>query len=88
MFSLFNRPADGRAFRREIVRAMKKGIHPEYQETQVHCACGNEFATRSTLPSIQVEICSACHPFFTGTQKIMDTEGRVERFRKRYATKT
>jgi len=67
---------------------MKKAIHPEYQDAQVHCACGNEFTTRSTLPSIQVEICSACHPFFTGTQKIMDTEGRVERFRKRYATKT
>jgi large subunit ribosomal protein L31 len=72
-------------FRPEIARAMKKAIHPEYQEAQVHCACGNEFTTRSTLASIQVEICSACHPFFTGTQKIMDTEGRVERFRKRYA---
>jgi large subunit ribosomal protein L31 len=66
---------------------MKTGIHPEYQETQVRCACGNEFQTRSTLDAIQVEICSACHPFFTGTQKIMDTEGRVERFRKRYAQK-
>jgi large subunit ribosomal protein L31 len=66
---------------------MKNGIHPEYQETQVRCACGNEFQTRSTLDAIQVEICSACHPFFTGTQKIMDTEGRVERFRKRYAQK-
>jgi large subunit ribosomal protein L31 len=66
---------------------MKTGIHPEYQEANVRCACGNEFTTRSTLDTIQVEICSACHPFFTGTQKIMDTEGRVERFRKRYAQK-
>ena len=64
---------------------MKKDIHPTYQEARVRCACGNEFVTRSTLDSIQVEICSACHPFFTGTQKIIDTEGRVERFRKRYA---
>jgi large subunit ribosomal protein L31 len=67
--------------------AMKNGIHPDYQEARVHCACGNEFTTRSTLETIQVEICSACHPFFTGTQKIVDTEGRVERFRKRYAQK-
>lgn len=64
---------------------MKQGIHPDYKEASVHCACGNEFKTRSTLESIQVEICSACHPFYTGTQKIVDTEGRVERFKKRYA---
>ncbi|MDH5527256.1 MAG: 50S ribosomal protein L31 [Nitrospirota bacterium] len=63
---------------------MKEGIHPDYQEAKAHCACGNEFATRSTTASIQVEICSNCHPFYTGTQKIMDTEGRVERFKKRY----
>lgn len=63
---------------------MKEGIHPNYQEAKAHCACGNEFNTRSTLDSIQVEICSACHPFYTGTQKIVDTEGRVERFKKRY----
>ncbi len=64
---------------------MKADIHPEYEATPVHCACGSEFETRSTMKEIQVEICSACHPFFTGTQKIVDTEGRVERFKKRYA---
>ncbi len=64
---------------------MKKDIHPNYQTAEVHCACGAEFETRSTQPKINVEICSSCHPFFTGTQKIIDTEGRVERFRKRYA---
>ncbi|MBI5137847.1 MAG: 50S ribosomal protein L31 [Nitrospirae bacterium] len=64
---------------------MKADIHPNYTDTNVHCACGNEFVTRSTMPRIDVEVCSACHPFFTGTQKIMDTEGRVERFKKRYA---
>lgn len=66
---------------------MKEGIHPDYKEAQVHCACGNEFTTRSTQERIQVEICSNCHPFYTGTQKIVDTEGRVERFKKRYAKK-
>ena len=63
---------------------MKQAIHPDYNDTKVHCACGNEFETRSTMESIQVEICSACNPFYTGTQKIVDTEGRVERFKKRY----
>ena len=63
---------------------MKAGIHPEYQSTTITCACGNEIRTRSTRTNIRVEICSACHPFFTGTQKIIDTEGRVERFRKKY----
>lgn len=63
---------------------MKKGIHPEYNETKVTCACGNTFQTRSTLPEIRVEICSACHPFFTGKQKIVDTEGRVEKFMSKY----
>ncbi|MDD8019928.1 MAG: 50S ribosomal protein L31 [Acidobacteriota bacterium] len=67
---------------------MKKGIHPEYQECTVICACGNTFKTRSTRKEIRVEICSQCHPFFTGKQKIMDTAGRVEKFRKKYATKT
>jgi large subunit ribosomal protein L31 len=66
---------------------MKNGIHPDYVEARVRCACGNEFTTRSTLETIQVEVCSSCHPFFTGTQKILDTEGRVERFKKRYAQK-
>ena len=64
---------------------MKSDIHPEYTETTVHCACGNEFVTRSTTNEIRVEICSACHPFFTGKQKIVDAAGKVERFRRRYA---
>ena len=64
---------------------MKAKIHPEYVEARVHCACGNEFMTRSTKPDLHVEICSACHPFFTGQQRIVDTAGRVERFQKRLA---
>ncbi len=63
---------------------MKKGIHPEYKTAIVTCACGNTFTTRSTLESIHVEICSVCHPFFTGKQKLVDTAGRVERFRRKY----
>lgn len=63
---------------------MKKGIHPDYQETIVKCVCGNEFTTRSTLKEISVEICAACHPFFTGQQKLVDSAGRVERFMKKY----
>lgn len=63
---------------------MKADIHPSYQVTTVHCACGNTFQTRSTQAEISVEICSACHPFFTGKQKLVDTAGRVERFRQRY----
>lgn len=63
---------------------MKKGIHPEYKTAVVTCACGNTFTTRSTLDSIHVEICSRCHPFFTGRQKLVDTAGRVERFRRKY----
>jgi large subunit ribosomal protein L31 len=66
---------------------MKKGIHPLYREATVHCACGNSYKTRSTVGDINVDICSSCHPFFTGTQKIVDTEGRVERFKKKYAKK-
>jgi large subunit ribosomal protein L31 len=64
---------------------MKTGIHPEYVECTVQCACGNTFQTRSTKPSIRLEICSNCHPFFTGRQKFVDTAGRVERFQKRFA---
>lgn len=64
----------------------KQDIHPNYNEIQVVCACGNKFATRSThRGDIYVEICSACHPFFTGKQKLIDTAGRVERFRRKYA---
>ncbi len=67
---------------------MKKGIHPEYHEVQVVCACGNTFSTRSTRKDLRVEICSACHPFFTGKQKLVDSAGRVERFQKRYEKKS
>jgi large subunit ribosomal protein L31 len=63
---------------------MKKGIHPVYQECQVTCACGNTFKTQSTKEEIRVEICSQCHPFFTGKQKFIDSAGRVEKFRKKY----
>lgn len=63
---------------------MKEGIHPEYKTAIVTCSCGNTFTTRSTVDSIHVEICSHCHPFFTGRQKIVDTAGRVERFRRKY----
>jgi large subunit ribosomal protein L31 len=64
---------------------MRPEIHPEYVEAHVRCACGNEFTTRSTKQEIRVEICSACHPFYTGKQKIVDSAGKVERFRRRYA---
>ena len=64
---------------------MKADIHPRYEVATVHCACGNTFQTRSTQSDIHVEICSACHPYFTGKQKLVDTAGRVERFRQRYA---
>ena len=64
---------------------MKAGLHPQYVTAQVTCACGNSFVTRSTKPVIKLEICSACHPFFTGRQKLIDTAGRVERFQKRFA---
>lgn len=63
---------------------MKEGIHPKYVTATVTCACGNTFTTRSTKPVIRVEICSTCHPFYTGKQKIVDTEGRVEKFMQKY----
>ncbi|MCC7443062.1 MAG: 50S ribosomal protein L31 [Bdellovibrionales bacterium] len=63
---------------------MKQAIHPRYVEARVVCACGNTFETRATKDEIRVEVCSNCHPFFTGKQRMMDTEGRVERFRNRY----
>jgi large subunit ribosomal protein L31 len=63
---------------------MKKDIHPEYTESVVTCACGNTFKTRSTKKEIRVEICSQCHPFFTGKQKFVDSAGRVEKFKKKY----
>ncbi|MDR1952586.1 MAG: 50S ribosomal protein L31 [Elusimicrobiota bacterium] len=64
---------------------MKEGIHPKYQDCTVSCACGYSFKTRSTKPVIKLEICSNCHPFFTGKQKLIDTAGRVEKFQKRFA---
>ena len=64
---------------------MKPDIHPEYVVATVHCSCGNTFTTRSTRPELRVEICSNCHPFYTGKQKLVDTGGRVERFQRRYA---
>ncbi len=64
---------------------MKTGIHPNYVNTNVVCGCGNNFQTRSTQKEIRVEICSACHPFYTGQQKLLDTAGRVERFNQKYA---
>ena len=63
---------------------MKKDIHPKYEETKVTCGCGNSFMTRSTKKDIHVEICSACHPFFTGKMKFLDTTGRVEKFQRKY----
>ena len=66
---------------------MKEGIHPEFKEVKASCVCGETFMIRSTQPSIHVDICSMCHPFFTGKQKLIDAEGRVEKFRKKYAKK-
>jgi large subunit ribosomal protein L31 len=66
---------------------MKDNIHPKYQNTVIKCACGNEIETRSTVPNLEVEICSQCHPFYTGKQKLLDTAGRVERFKKKYNIK-
>ncbi len=63
---------------------MKEGLHPKYEKCIVKCACGETFETRSTKPELRVEICSKCHPFFTGKQKLVDTGGRVDRFKKRY----
>jgi large subunit ribosomal protein L31 len=66
---------------------MKEGIHPDYPASQVNCACGNKFVTRSTRGDLSVDVCAACHPFYTGTQKLIDAAGRVDRFRKRYEAK-
>lgn len=66
---------------------MKKEIHPEFVETNVTCACGNTFKTRSNKPEIRVDICSKCHPFFTGSEKIVDSAGRVDKFNKKYGRK-
>jgi len=67
---------------------MKKKIHPKYELCEIKCSCGNVIKTKTTAKSLNVEICSACHPFFTGNQKLVDTTGRVERFNKRYGRKS
>jgi large subunit ribosomal protein L31 len=69
--------------KREVI-TVKKGIHPEYKRAVVHCACGNTFETGSVKEELRVEICSECHPFFTGKQKLVDKGGRVDRFKKKY----
>ena len=66
------------------VKTMKQGIHPKYVDCTITCACGNVIQTRATKPEIRVEVCSKCHPFYTGKQKLVDTGGRVERFKRRY----
>jgi large subunit ribosomal protein L31 len=71
---------------RELI--VKDGIHPQYQEVEVHCACGASWKTRSTRKDLHLEICSNCHPFFTGRQKLIDTEGRVDRFTKKFGAQT
>ena len=70
-------------FQRRLT-VVKEGIHPDYKQTQIKCACGNVIETGSTKEDIRIEICSACHPFYTGKQKLVDTGGRVDKFRKRY----
>lgn len=70
--------------RRRLPENMKESIHPKYVEATVKCACGNTFITRSTKPVIKLDICSKCHPFFTGKQKLLDSAGRVEKFRKKF----
>ena len=72
---------------RNVVKRMKQGIHPNYVDCTITCACGNVIKTRSTKPEIHVEVCSKCHPFYTGKQKRVDTGGRVERFNKRFGRK-
>ena len=69
-------------------QAVKDNIHPEYNEITVHCACGHSWTTRSTAKELHLDICSNCHPFFTGRQKLIDTEGRVDRFTKKFGAQT
>ncbi|MEO8480460.1 MAG: 50S ribosomal protein L31 [Gemmatimonadota bacterium] len=64
---------------------MKPNVHPLYQVTNAHCQCGNKFETRSTVPEISVEVCGQCHPYYTGKQRLIDTAGRIDRFRRKYA---
>ena len=67
---------------------MKKDIHPKYENITISCACGSKIETRGTKGNIQVEVCSSCHPFFTGKQKFLDSDGRIEKFRKKYKKKS
>jgi large subunit ribosomal protein L31 len=77
-------PQEARNEARENI--MKEGIHPKYLDTVVRCGCGNTFATRSTVPEIKVDICNVCHPFFTGKLKFVDTAGRIEKFKSKFAS--
>ena len=74
-------------FLEKVVSTMKKGIHPDYQDAAITCACGKVIETRSTVKEMQINTCSSCHPFYTGQATFIDTEGRVEQFRKRYGRK-
>lgn len=87
------RPAAVLAYNQSLVvlskeLAVKAGIHPKYEEVAARCACGNTFTTRSTKSELHLDICNACHPFFTGRQKLIDTEGRVDRFTKRFGAQS
>jgi large subunit ribosomal protein L31 len=84
LLSLARKTLYNEFFLAEMRTLMKAGIHPEYVEATVTCGCGNKFVTRSTRKNITVEICSACHPFFTGKMKYVDTTGRVEKFQRKY----
>ena len=75
------------AYYQKEVNKMKAGIHPNYEQTTIRCACGNTFTTGSTKSDIRVEICSKCHPFYTGKQKLVDTSGRVDKFNRKYGLK-
>jgi large subunit ribosomal protein L31 len=77
-------PEDSRRTKEEKI--MKEGIHPKYLDTVVRCGCGNTFNTHSTVPEIKVDICNVCHPFFTGKLKFVDTAGRIEKFKSKFAT--
>ncbi len=79
----YNPHVDHFVFDEEVTR-MKQGIHPKYEKTTIRCACGEVIETSSTKENLRVDICSKCHPFFTGKQKLVDTGGRVDRFKKRY----
>jgi large subunit ribosomal protein L31 len=72
---------------KDLRKAMKEGIHPAYKKAVVTCVCGNVFETRSTVGNLHIEICASCHPFYTGKQKLLDSAGRIEKFKKKYAVK-